>query len=73
MTQILHLEFYPQEIKEGKNSICEDVDYFNIYKSKELETNLLQKIVIKILDKLWYIYCIKYIRPSFKMSGWMRS
>ena len=37
--QILHLEFFPQEIKERKNNIPEDVDYSNIYNSKEQENN----------------------------------
>ena len=30
---------YPQETKEGKNNILEDVDYINIYNSKRLENN----------------------------------
>ena len=38
-TQILCLKFYPQETKEGKNNILEDVDYINIYKSQRLENN----------------------------------
>lgn len=38
-TQILRLKFYPQETKEGKNNILEDVDYINIYKSQGLENN----------------------------------
>lgn len=37
--QILYLEFYPQEIKERKNNIPEDVDYSNIYNSKEWKNN----------------------------------
>lgn len=53
---MLCLEFYPQEIKERKNNILEDVDCINIDNSKEVDITKIT--LIKILDIVWHIYCI---------------